>query len=91
MIPEASGTILMTEHIDMNNIQGNQNQAHMPHAAVAQHLEAGHGITEVEYHGNRWNYLMVDGHVSLLEPLKTMGRGTARGQQTGMWTVLAGD
>jgi prepilin-type N-terminal cleavage/methylation domain-containing protein/prepilin-type processing-associated H-X9-DG protein len=92
MILETSGTIFATEHADMNNIQGNQNQAHIPQSNPAQHIEAGHGITEASYHGNRFNYLMFDGSVALLLPVKTLGGNrTARGQQTGMWTVLAGD
>jgi prepilin-type N-terminal cleavage/methylation domain-containing protein/prepilin-type processing-associated H-X9-DG protein len=92
MLMETAGTIFLTEHADMNNVQGNQNQAHMPTAAVAQHIEAGHSINELNYHNKRFNYLMFDGHVSLLEPVKTLGgTRTARGQQTGMWTVAAGD
>jgi prepilin-type N-terminal cleavage/methylation domain-containing protein/prepilin-type processing-associated H-X9-DG protein len=91
MILEPAGTIFATEHVDKDNIQGNQNQAHMPTSAAAQHIEAGHGITEASFHGNRFNYLLFDGHVALLQPVKTLGTKTARGQQTGMWTVAAGD
>jgi prepilin-type N-terminal cleavage/methylation domain-containing protein/prepilin-type processing-associated H-X9-DG protein len=91
MVPDTTGTIFLAEHADGNNFQGNQNQSHMPHAAAAQHIEADYGLDEVRYHNNRFNYLMFDGHVQLMEPLKTMGKGTVRNKQTGMWTVLAND
>jgi prepilin-type N-terminal cleavage/methylation domain-containing protein/prepilin-type processing-associated H-X9-DG protein len=91
MVSETTSTILLTEHIDMNNVQGNQNQAHQPNAQPAQHIEAGHGIDEASFHNNRFNYLMFDGHVQLLKPLDTLGKGTARNKQTGMWSILAGD
>jgi prepilin-type processing-associated H-X9-DG protein len=92
MILDSAGTILLTEKIDMNNVQGNQNQAHIPNANGVQHIEAGHGITEASFHNNRFNYLLFDGHVTTLEPVKTLGTtNTTRTRQTGMWTVLPGD
>ena len=91
MVLAGSGTILLTEHIDSNNVQGNQNQAHMPNAQPAQHIETTSGLDEASYHNKRFNYLMYDAHVEVLEPVKTLGTGTARNKQTGKWSIFAGD
>jgi prepilin-type N-terminal cleavage/methylation domain-containing protein/prepilin-type processing-associated H-X9-DG protein len=91
MITETSATILLTERVDKTNIQGNQNVAHIAQANPAQYIEAGHGLTEANFHNNRFNHLMVDGHVEFIEPVKTVSNAAQRNRQTRMWSILAGD
>jgi prepilin-type N-terminal cleavage/methylation domain-containing protein/prepilin-type processing-associated H-X9-DG protein len=91
MIDESAGTILMTEHVHGSNVQGNMQNADTQSAAVGQHIQAGTEVNESSFHNNKYNYLMHDGHAALLEPLKTLGKGTVRGRQTGMWSIRAGD
>lgn len=89
MVMEPVGTILFTEKVHATSIAGNMLQGFIPNANS--HLQAGQGIRAPEFHNNRFNYLMVDGHAQSLRPAQTLGHGTRLGQQTGMWTVLAGD
>jgi prepilin-type processing-associated H-X9-DG protein len=41
-------------------------------------------------HGNRFNYLFHDNHVSIMKVADTVGKGTMQRPQ-GMWTMLRGD
>ncbi|MBM3875297.1 MAG: type II secretion system protein [Verrucomicrobia bacterium] len=91
MINDPTGTMLMTEKVHATSMQGNMTQAFIPNSTDANHIQAGNGIRSAQYHNAKFNYLMVDGHAEFLEPLRTLGRGTARGVQTGMWTVAVGD
>ena len=88
---ETSGTIYFTERVHNANIQGRIQQAAIPNAQPAQHIQAGNGVDEGSFHNKRFNYLMVDGHVPQLPPLQTLGTGTNRAHQTGMWSIAAGD
>ena len=36
-------------------------------------------------------YSFADGHVQQIQPLKTLGKGTDLGAQTGMWTISTTD
>ncbi len=64
--------------------------------SAADHLVAGINnasyIDPNAYHQGMFNYLMVDGHVELLNPGATLGRTNANlGIQTGMWTIRPND
>jgi prepilin-type processing-associated H-X9-DG protein len=36
-------------------------------------------------------YTFADGHVSMIQPIKTLGQGTDLAAQTGMWTISTSD
>jgi prepilin-type N-terminal cleavage/methylation domain-containing protein/prepilin-type processing-associated H-X9-DG protein len=89
-ILETSGTIAMTENVHNYNAVGHASQAFIPNATS--HVQAGNGVTEANYHNGRFDYLMVDGHAELLQPVKTLGPGnTNLTKPTGMWSIKAGD
>ncbi len=95
-------TIYLTERIHVSNMFGhpdvsfidNSNQHMTTGTATAQ--QGGQDWTyplERDYHpAGSWNYLMTDGHVELLAPVKTLGSTNQnRGLRTGMWTINAQD
>ena len=86
---DAAGTIAMTELVHNYNGAGHALCSIIP--APDQHVQRGHGITVKNFHNGRFNYLFVDGHVSLLAPTRTLGTGTNLAQQSGMWTILPDD
>jgi prepilin-type N-terminal cleavage/methylation domain-containing protein/prepilin-type processing-associated H-X9-DG protein len=95
MIMEASGTIFITERPCNDNHAGYVAGVFIDNANG--HFPAGttdpvHPPQDPKrWHNNRLDYLMVDGHAELLAREKTLGTGTNLTQQTGMWTILAGD
>ena len=92
MLLDSSGTIFLTDKVHGRNIAGNMLQGFIPNAAAASHIQNGVGVQPESFHNGKFNYLLVDGHVTLLDPLKTLGPvNRTRSKQTGMWTVLAGD
>jgi prepilin-type N-terminal cleavage/methylation domain-containing protein/prepilin-type processing-associated H-X9-DG protein len=90
-ILDAAGTIIFTERVHDLNVQGRIQHGNIPNAQPAQHIQAGNGVDEASFHNNRFNYQFVDGHVELLLPSQTLGRGTQRNRQTGGWSVRPGD
>ena len=85
LIPQPSATILMTERAHSNNMAGTIWEATIPNAN--NHL----GDATVKfgnYHGGRFDYLMLDGHAENLAPTQTT---TNVAQQRGMWTIRAND
>jgi prepilin-type processing-associated H-X9-DG protein len=89
MILDPSGTMAMTEMVHNYNGAGHATYAII--AAANAHVQPGNGVTDANYHNGRFNYLQVDAHVELLPPSKTLGTATNLAQQSGMWTILAGD
>ncbi len=89
MLQAAQDTLVFTERVNQNNAQGNQNQSQMPHAGPAQFLQAVAGApTANEYHDGGFNFLLADGHVEWMLPLKTLGRTNVVLQiQSGIWTI----
>jgi prepilin-type N-terminal cleavage/methylation domain-containing protein/prepilin-type processing-associated H-X9-DG protein len=87
----SAGTILFTERVHAGNIQGRLQQAVIPNAQPAQHIQDGNGVNEASFHNKRFNYLFGDGHVSQLLPTETLGTGKNRAHQTGMWSINAED
>ncbi|MEW6305118.1 MAG: prepilin-type N-terminal cleavage/methylation domain-containing protein [Verrucomicrobiota bacterium] len=97
MVRDNSETIANTEYITHINVWGSgevgpsiplpSNQIHTlpPGWNATVLMRTLHGI-------DTFNYMMVDGHVELLNRGKTLGRtNTAPSRQTGMWTILPGD
>jgi prepilin-type N-terminal cleavage/methylation domain-containing protein/prepilin-type processing-associated H-X9-DG protein len=95
MLDAPSGTIQLTERPFNGNHQGYIAGVNIDNASS--HFPAGGNpiahpaMDSKAYHGGRVNYLMADSHVESLDPARTLGTGTNLGQQTGMWTILAGD
>jgi prepilin-type N-terminal cleavage/methylation domain-containing protein/prepilin-type processing-associated H-X9-DG protein len=85
VIPEPSHTILMTERAHSNNMAGTIWEATIPNAN--NHL-GDVTVQSGNYHGGRFGYLCVDGHVEDLAPKQTT---TNTAQQRGMWSIRAGD
>jgi prepilin-type N-terminal cleavage/methylation domain-containing protein/prepilin-type processing-associated H-X9-DG protein len=95
MIPEPSGTILLTERIHVENLMMFANRQDIPGAA--DHVGSGPGSVYAppyfyppseSIHDGRFNYLMIDGRVQLLRPSQTT---PDLGLRRGMWSIRAGD
>jgi prepilin-type N-terminal cleavage/methylation domain-containing protein/prepilin-type processing-associated H-X9-DG protein len=86
---EPSSTIAMTEQVHNYNAVGHATWSII--AAANAHVQAGVSVTTNSLHNNRFNYLELDGHVELLDPRQSLGRGTNGAVQTGMWSIKAGD
>lgn len=84
-------TLVLTERVNENNAQGNQNQAKMPHAGPAQFLAGANqpsGPKAEPYHNSGFNFLFADSHVEWFLPSQTLGRTNKVLQlQTGSWTI----
>jgi prepilin-type N-terminal cleavage/methylation domain-containing protein/prepilin-type processing-associated H-X9-DG protein len=93
MLLAPTETLAISERVNQNNTQGNQNQSQIPHAGPAQFLaNQPNAPTAQSYHLNGFNFLFADGHVEWLLPLKTLGRTNQIPQlQTGAWTINARD
>jgi prepilin-type processing-associated H-X9-DG protein len=82
-------TLALTERTHPNNVQGNQNQAGIPHAGPNQFLpSAQNAETSPNFHNGGFNFLFTDGHVETLAPEKTLGTtNTVLQVQSGYWTI----
>ena len=49
-----------------------------------------YGVPSYGLHGNRFNYLFHDNHVSVLKTTETVGSGTLSAPR-GMWTMVKSD
>jgi len=83
-IPDPANTVLVAEMIAPDNTLGK-----FPWATVSGSGRLGQALPDggASFHGGRFNYLMVDGHV---EPLSTLQAGAVDGQ-AGIWTIKEGD
>ena len=96
ILPEPTKTILLTEHIHVQNIQGFAQRSDIP--CADDHITKGEAknVASPPYfyppldslHGGRINYLMNDGHVEFLLPTQTTSE---LGLVRGMWSIKAGD
>jgi len=105
-VPAPSGTLLLVEGdalADGGSQMGNPNLAATP----SPYWQEGGPFTfrYEPFHQDRWNYTFVDGHVELLSPHDTVGRGNYGGSSydgkvalprddrgaAGMWTVEPND
>jgi prepilin-type N-terminal cleavage/methylation domain-containing protein/prepilin-type processing-associated H-X9-DG protein len=100
-IPDASGSILLAEQPEGGNICGNdypsfcmgptgpnaneQTPYQIPTGSVRPWGKIAYGL-----HGQRFNYLFLDGRVAIHKITETVGRGTTNAP-FGMWTMIPGD
>jgi prepilin-type processing-associated H-X9-DG protein len=107
IIQDAAGTILLCEHPYGDNAAGNAWQSTCigpTNAATgidqySWQLDPGdpwnNGSGVYQSHGNKFNYLFHDNHVSALTWQQTLGTGSIAnammGKMKGMWTIQAGD
>jgi prepilin-type N-terminal cleavage/methylation domain-containing protein len=96
-VPEASGTIMLTEKIRVGSLQGHPDDARVDNAnqqTITGVVAVSPGSINYTYplkdslHFGSFNYLMVDAHVEFLNPTKTTSNINS---QRGMWTIRAGD
>ena len=98
VVKEPSGTILLVEEPNIQNVVGNiwPCICNGPKGAgdlyqLDPALDAKNfGNNEYGIHSKRFNYLFHDNHVSALRIEQTVGTGTLSTPR-GMWTVIAGD
>ncbi len=95
MIPEPTGTILLTERIHVGNLMMaatrhdiGSTEDHMSFGAAPVYAPPYFYPPADKHHGGRFNYLMIDGHVEFLLPSKTTPVPNLR---RGMWSIKAGD
>ncbi|MEW6304752.1 MAG: prepilin-type N-terminal cleavage/methylation domain-containing protein [Verrucomicrobiota bacterium] len=86
-IPDAQGTINVTERVSEWNHLGEAHWAETPNANSQYH--PAQGYNERTFHGlNMHDYLFMDGHVEHLNKRDTIGRvNTNTGRQSGMWSI----
>jgi len=87
MIPDPSGTLLLTEKARTNNILFHFMGAEI--RGVDEHLDT-RVISMEDYHQGQFNYLMVDGHVVGLLPEQTIGIRGGVGIKN-IWTIRPDD
>jgi prepilin-type N-terminal cleavage/methylation domain-containing protein/prepilin-type processing-associated H-X9-DG protein len=100
MVPDAAGTILLTEKVRVGSLQGHPDDArintandHMPATGSSTTVAPAPGVPysyppKDSLHSGKYNYLFVDGHAQHLAPSMTT---TNLGQQRGMWSIRVGD
>jgi prepilin-type N-terminal cleavage/methylation domain-containing protein/prepilin-type processing-associated H-X9-DG protein len=101
---DPSGSILLAEQPEGGNIAGNDYPSfcqgptgpadaggsdQTPYQIVFGGRK-GWGANAYGLHANRFNYLFMDGHVSIYKITDTVGTGTTNAPR-GMWTMIAGD
>lgn len=99
MILQQADTLLLTERPYSNNGAGWTSGASIDNANSGSLFPANNPpnnslpIDPKNFHNERLNWLLVDGHVEFLLPEETLGRTnrTNRALQTGMWSIRAGD
>jgi prepilin-type N-terminal cleavage/methylation domain-containing protein/prepilin-type processing-associated H-X9-DG protein len=100
-LPDPSGSILLAEQPEGGNICGNdwpsfcmgptgpaaneQTPYQIPTGSARPWGKIAYGL-----HGQRFNYLFLDGHADIYKITQTVGRGTTNAP-FGMWTMVPGD
>jgi prepilin-type processing-associated H-X9-DG protein len=84
-IPAPADTLLLTEYFHRVNVLQETDYAHVGN--VGEQLGVLKEANAGTVHYNRFNYLMVDGHVELLNGFQTGGEAGPGG----IWTIQAGD
>jgi prepilin-type N-terminal cleavage/methylation domain-containing protein/prepilin-type processing-associated H-X9-DG protein len=100
-IPDPSGSLLLVEQPEGGNICGNdwpsfsmgptgpasneQSPYQIPTGSVRPWGKIAYGL-----HGQRFNYLFLDGRVAIHKITETIGTGTTNAPK-GMWTMIQGD
>jgi prepilin-type processing-associated H-X9-DG protein len=93
MIPAPSRTLLLTENARPMNILFSPSGATI--RGPSQHVQTRY-IDIENYHGGRINYLMIDGHVELLNPQDSNGQSNPAltnpaNNKPDIWTIRAND
>ena len=70
MISTPAATLILTEQAQGNNIEFSYSGAAIDNPSTQLDTQR---IKMSRYHGGKFNYLMVDGHVELLSPLESLG------------------
>ena len=101
-LPDPSGSLLLVEQPEGGNIVGNDYPSFCmgptgPETAAEQtpyQIPTGSrrswGKITYGLHGQRFNYLFLDGRVAILKITQTVGSGTTNAPK-GMWTMILGD
>ena len=104
-VPDHSGTILLAELANGENMAGNDWPSFCagptygsgnnfsgltPDCYQLGNSAWGYGSISYGLHGNRFNYLFLDNHVSILKVTDTIGTGSTNAPK-GMWTMVSGD
>ncbi len=92
MIPEPSGTMLLTERISAHSYLGNAGWAEVEDSNNQWHggsETTSQMVNNSQLHGaDTYDYLFVDGHAEQLNRRATLGNvNTATDRQSGIWTV----
>ncbi|MEI6422797.1 MAG: prepilin-type N-terminal cleavage/methylation domain-containing protein [Lentisphaerota bacterium] len=93
-VPDPSGTfslveVLVLDPLGQNVLAGGQNGNYSYiDTPVFQNNNMSSG--SLAWHNKKWNYLFVDGHVTLIRPEDTVGTGSLSSPK-GMWTCQQGD
>jgi prepilin-type N-terminal cleavage/methylation domain-containing protein/prepilin-type processing-associated H-X9-DG protein len=98
IVPQPSGTILLVEEPDGNNVAGNvwPSVALGPYASndelyqICPSDSDNQGLALLKNHGGSFNYLFHDNHVSPYTIQQTVGTGTTNNPK-GMWTLYPYD
>lgn len=103
VILDQAGTIMVTERIRREMMQGSLNYQTIPRAAdhLIRNRNRSDYINWQQFHLGRFNYAFADGHVETLLHEATLGNGDVPtsaspktpnwGRQSGMWTIVVGD
>ena len=88
-LPDPGNTLFLTELVRADNHYGN---SWMAAVKSAQEQVGRFTGNRSQFHFGCFNYLMADGHVELLSPFQIGNAGSYDAvQQTGIWTIKAGD
>ena len=85
VVPEPSGTIMLLENPNLQNYAGE---------SPGSWVDTGDYFTNfpAAFHGGGiFGWLLVDGHVESLKPIKTVGTTGTLAAPAGMWTLRSGD
>ncbi|MEQ2008400.1 MAG: type II secretion system protein [Limisphaerales bacterium] len=85
---DAAGTMLMAEKPFSGNNAGGVSQSVSRSLAELQAGVSGAGV--IPFHTNKPTFLLCDGHVEAIEPIKTIGTGTAASPR-GIWSLDPAD
>ncbi len=96
MLLDQIGTIMVTERIDDGNYVGKATEGSATIASARNHIGDWNGRAtrdqeESALHLDLWNYLFADGHVEFVSQGASYDPGNIDNQQTGGWSIRAGD
>lgn len=88
-MPDPANTLLLTEYVNRRNRLGSVYAIRV--GSVAEQMAAFNGDIS-HFHFGHFNYLMVDGHVELVSPLRLSPFPViSKAAASGVWSIKAGD